>query len=248
MSSGQKDLPAGQIRALRKFITIMVIVVIVGGALATMKATYLRYNLNPLLTQEARTARDPMQIVRHVTVGGQNLTIPIPYFHSAISPEGSEGDVLLAVSYPEFEPLTKHHRKQVRSFLHVRMLLKSPAQMRNLQDIHDRRKRSVGALDQTDTTNGLPRYVPTDRLKDEIYPVDGDRAAIKGFIECTSSIHLPIVSTRNPQCQYRTERNGIHYKVSFDKDLLGDFRRIQTEVFSIIDSFQHPGPRAESPA
>jgi hypothetical protein len=239
MNHEPRNLPEGQLKALRKLITILVFVVIVGGAFATVKANYRRYNPDPLQSSEVRNARDPMQVVRNVTVGGQKLTIPIPYFHSIISPEGSEGDVLLAVSYPEFEPLTKHHRRQVRSFLHVRLLLKSPAEMRNLQDIHDRRKRSVGALGKTDTTNGLPRYVPADRLKDEIYPVDGEGDAVKGFIECTSSIHYPTISTRNPQCQYKTERNGIHYKVSFDKDLLGDFRRIQTEIFSIIDSFQH---------
>lgn len=248
MNQGPQDLPASQAKALRKFITIFVIVFIAGGVLATMKANYRRHNPDPLQSSDVRKARDPMQVVRNVTVGGQKLTIPIPYFHSVISREGSEGDVLLAVSYPEFRPLTKQHRRQVRSFLHVRMLLKSPAEMRILQDIHDRRKHSVGALDETDVKNGLPRYVPTDRLKDEIYLADGKRDAVEGFIECTSSIHYPTISMRNPQCQYRTERSGIHYKVSFDKDLLGDFRRIQTEVFSVIDSFQPPKLNSESPA
>jgi hypothetical protein len=239
MTKGLKNLPDGQIGALRKFITILVIVVIVGGVIATMKATYLRYNPNPLLTQEVRTARDPMQVVRNVTVGGQKLAIPTPYFFHRVPLEGEESSVLLAVSYPEFKPLTKQHRRSGRHFLHVRMLLMSPVGRRSVQYIHDQRKRLARASDERDTTTGLPRYVPSDRLRDEVYPVEGTSDSITGFIECTSSIHYPTMSTRNPQCTYITARGGILYWVDFDKDLLGDFRRIQKEVFSIIDSFQH---------
>jgi hypothetical protein len=239
MTNGFKNLSEGQTKALRKFIIAFVIVFIVGGVLATMKANYRRYNPDPLQSSEVRNARDPMRAVRNVTVGGQELTIPIPYFFHRVPLEGEESSVLLAVSYPEFEPLTKSHRRSGHHFLHVRMLLMSPVGKRSIQYLHDSRMRSFGALDSTDTTNGLPRYVPADRLKNELYPVEGTRDAITGFIDCTSSIHYPISDMRNPQCTYITARNGILYWIDFDKDLLSEFRRIQTKVFLIIDSFQH---------
>lgn len=239
MTKELKSPPDSQLKALRKFITVFVIVFIVGGVLATMKANYRRHNPDPLQLSEVRNARDPMQVVRNVTVGGQKLTIPIPYFFHRVSLEGEEGDVLLAVSYPEFKPLTKQHRRSGRHFLHVRMLLMSPVGRRSVQYMHDWRKRSFAAMDQTETKNGLPRYIPADPLKNELYPVEGTRSAIEAYVWCTSSIHYPTISTRNPQCQYMTARNGILYQVSFDKDLLNDFHRIRAEVFSIVDSFQH---------
>jgi len=232
------SLPNGQIKALHRLVVIVVLVSIVGGAFATMNAVYQRHNPNPLNTSEVRKAgRDPMSAVRHVTVNGQKLTIPIPYFHSRVPPEGAEGDVLFTVSYPEFQPLTKWHRRQVLHYLNVRTLLMSPVGRVSVQEMHDFRKRQSDASDQIELVNGLPRYIPTNRLKDDLYPVEAGQV-VTGFIYCTSSIHYPTSATHNPQCSYTTYRDGIIYNVDFDKDILSDFKEIRHQVFSIVDTFK----------
>lgn len=170
-------------------------------------------------------------------IANKRLKIPKEYFMYSHLADFSEGDVLLAVSYPEFTPLEFDHQtlwNMGKWDEKVVILLSNPVGKQTIKDSFQSLSRMFRATRLAEGPWGLKLFtqeVGKENDLDDIF-VD-DVMAPRVYINCSKVIS----ANSNPQCSLVTTDDNFHFNLSFDKDLLPHWKDIEARSKALSNSF-----------
>jgi len=234
------EVPSSEAKRVRVWVRVLIVVSTLSALASAWVGIYKRFNPELPYKTAQRLADDPMSVTRHVRINGVDLWIPVPYFMSGHTPAVvPQKDVLLVVTYPEYEPLrkTEHELWLEDEWIaqHIRWLIQDASKMIS------REQKAAVAMSATKATvfhgmqYGLKFYSRPDGVKSgrpELW-FEGSESKPDSLIMCS----VILTPRSHPQCDLNVWADGFWYHISFDKTLLPDWRHIKTRILTISRSF-----------
>lgn len=238
--SSHKIIPL-DIKRLRFWVWVFVIISVL-GAVKACDRFYRQHNPELPYKQAQKQSRDPMRVVRHQIVNGQDLWIPVPYFMHFAPPDGVTKDVLLVVMYPDLNPITENYTKlwkEGKWVNNVMILFGDRTGRRDMQYMYESFVRGFHATKFVGNIHGLEFYTePGEGTRGDLYLVKRGQQ-LDSFIECGED------TVSHAQCTHWIWDKSFIYRISFDKQLLPYWLMIRDKSMALINSFKR-NPESQS--
>jgi hypothetical protein len=196
------------------------------------------YIVNPLFSGHSYTTSEPV----HLFIGEHNFWIPKYYIDSISNSEsGNNEGVLLFANLPDFSPRINEKRnknipsKNLSYFVSIHIQDKALF-TESFQEMYNLRRTYQPSLKFQKNIYNLIFEIPTEAkspiFNKELYTENNDTGVIS-YLECDRDR-----SGKKPSCTHHFKYLDLFIDVSYRKDWLPKWRKIQKDTIEFIDAFQ----------
>jgi hypothetical protein len=185
-----------------------------------------------------KSSRLKTDSVYHVIINETDLWIDGDYFDSVVPSSIKSKDVLLRVTYPQFDPVGSASPSIMGVHpYYIRWLIQDASVMKSLSEAYASQKRSLQADDFIGIQYELARFSQPNNKKNDGGDlwVEGSKDMPDSFIRCSKK-HSEITK---PQCSHYVWADGFLYDIGYDKNLLPYWKEIKENIFSLTQNFKN---------